>query len=330
MTLKQQGILLCVAVSLTLNMTPASAISIPVVNSGFEDISGESPFNEFTFGELVGWQLYDPESVTDNGDGPTYFIGTLTPTEADPVGNPGVYEFFPNGAAEGQRVGIAFNYAGSDGQGEYGLYQELSDTLQPHTTYLLEVEVGNIGSGTSVNETFFPLDGFPGYRIELYAGEMILNADNNSLAGTIADGQFATSTVAFSTGASHDQMGQQLGIRLINLNQVDPSFPNSDLEVDFDDVRLDSSPALGGDFDFDGNVDGNDFLVWQRSVTLNDSNLFDLAAWQTNFAADPMSVTLVVPEPTSFSLLISTLLILLSGNDWSRGYAPKDEAGYFF
>ncbi len=33
---------------------------INVVNPSFEDISGEKPVNEFTFGPLNGWQLYDP------------------------------------------------------------------------------------------------------------------------------------------------------------------------------------------------------------------------------------------------------------------------------
>ena len=41
-----------------------------------------------------------------------------------------------------------------------------------------------------------------------------------------------------STGATHPQLGQPLAIRLVNLNIVDPLFPGSDLEVDFDDVRL--------------------------------------------------------------------------------------------
>lgn len=86
---------------------------VAVVNGGFEDITGESPFNEFTFGELNGWDLYDPDVITSDGDGPTFFIGTLTPFEPDPIGSPDVYEFFPDGAAEGQRVGIAFNYFGS-------------------------------------------------------------------------------------------------------------------------------------------------------------------------------------------------------------------------
>ncbi|NJK90960.1 MAG: hypothetical protein HC904_03450 [Blastochloris sp.] len=52
---------------------PASAESLLITNPGFEDIGGETPFNEFTFGALNGWSLYDPGNATNNGTGPTYF-----------------------------------------------------------------------------------------------------------------------------------------------------------------------------------------------------------------------------------------------------------------
>ena len=219
----------------------AVAVTIPVTNSGFEDISGESPFNEFTFGALNGWDLYDPGMVTDNGDGPTYFIGTLTPFEPDPGGAPGVFAFFPDGAAEGNRVGIAFNYFGSGGGGEYGLMQTLTDTLAANTMYTLQVEIGNIASGTSMSNDFFNLDGFPGYRVDLLAGGVVIAQDDNALAGTIPEGEFATSTVNFSTGPAPAHLGQPLGVRLVNLNVVDPAFPDADLEVDFDNVRLEAT-----------------------------------------------------------------------------------------
>lgn len=227
----------------------AQAAPLAVVNPGFEDISGESPVNEFTFGPLDGWDLYDLADVTGGGTGPTYFLGTLTPVEPDPVGSPGVYEFFPDGAPEGQRVGIAFSFFGSGGDGEWGFVQVLADALQPHTTYTLRVRIGNIATGTSVANDFFPLDGFPGYRVDLLAGAdlpgggVVVAQDDNGLAGQIPDGEFAESVVTLTTGASHPQLGQTLGIRLVNLNVVDPAYPNSDLEVDFDDVRLDATPV---------------------------------------------------------------------------------------
>ncbi len=161
--------------------------------------------------------------------GQHFFVGTLRPTAPT---------FFNNGAPDGQRVAIAFNYFGSGGLGEYGLQQTLLATLQPNTAYSLQVEIGNIASGTSLDNTFFPLGGFPGYRVDLLAGGSVIASDNNTLASAIAEGAFATSTIQFSTGATHTRLGQPLAIRLVNLNQIDPLFPNSDLEVDFDLVRL--------------------------------------------------------------------------------------------
>lgn len=124
------------------------------------------------------------------------------------------------------------------------MVQTLSDPLLPNTTYTLDVEIGNIAAGTSVSNDFFELSGFPGYRVELLAGGEMIAQDNNSLAGTIPDGEFATSTIEFTTGDDHDQLGETLGIRLVNLNQIDPAHPGSDLEVDFDDIRLDATAAI--------------------------------------------------------------------------------------
>lgn len=241
--------------------TSAGAIpaSIPMVNPGFEDISGEFIFNEFTFGPPNGWSLHDPNNVTSLGDGPIFYLGTLMPFEPDPVGMPGVYGGFFAGAPEGQRVAIAFNFAGSDGQGEYGIVQALPAVLEPNSTYTLTVEVGNIASVTALNGQFFNLDGFPGYRVDLLAGGVIVAQDNNSLAGSIPDGEFDTSTVVLTTSRFHPQIGGPLAIRLVNLNILDATAPAADLEVDFDNVQLDASPAtVLGDLNGDGLVDGAD------------------------------------------------------------------------
>ena len=225
---------------LLLTTVLAQGASIDIVNPGFEDVSGESPYNEFTFGPLTGWELYDsgdPTPITSGGDGPTYFIGTLRP-EIDPIGNPGVYEFFSDGAPEGERVGIAFNFFGSGGGGEYGLRQTLSATLQAHTSYTLQVLVGNIASGTAFDGTPYDLSGFPGYRIDLMAGSEVLDFDDDTISGGIPEGEFALRTVTFTTGATHDLLGENLAIRLVNLNTIDLAHEESDLEVDFDNVSL--------------------------------------------------------------------------------------------
>jgi hypothetical protein len=67
-----------------------------------------------------------------------------------------------------------------------------------------------------------------------------------------------------------------------------------------------------GDFDGDGDVDGRDFLVWQRGYgTEYDSD--DLADWQTYYGSTgPLSARVAVPEPTAF-LLLSLALLAGSG-----------------
>lgn len=199
---------------------------IPVTNPGFEDTTGQTTFNEFTFGVPIGWDLYNPAGLLPNAG---VFTGTLQPNGTD---------FFDDFAPEGDLVAILFNSAGQ-GDGEYGIQQTLSATLQPNTNYSLTVEVGNIASGIATNGTFFNLDEFPGYRVELMAGNAVIAQDLNSL--TIAEAEFETSTVSFTTGATHAQLGEALGIRLVNLNAIPAGFTQAtspDLEVDFDQVQL--------------------------------------------------------------------------------------------
>ncbi|MEL6108709.1 MAG: PEP-CTERM sorting domain-containing protein, partial [Planctomycetota bacterium] len=126
-----------------------------------------------------------------------------------------------------------------EGDGEYGFEQTLDATLQADRDYRLTVEVGNIASGFATNGSFFNLDEFPGYRIDLMAGGEVIATDQDSL--TIGEGEFALSTIDFRASADHALLGQSLGIRVVNLNEIPAGFSQAtspDLEVDFDDIRL--------------------------------------------------------------------------------------------
>jgi hypothetical protein len=46
---------------------------------------------------------------------------------------------------------------------------------------------------------------------------------------------------------------------------------------------MDSKGLLLGDFDHDGDVDGRDFLVWQRGGSPTPFSASDLANWQSNY-----------------------------------------------
>ncbi len=74
------------------------------------------------------------------------------------------------------------------------------------------------------------------------------------------------------------------------------------------DVAPIAPPAgLDGDFDGDNDVDGADFLVWQRDLG-DAGNLDD---WNVNFGATAAAATIAaVPEPASL-LLASAMAMMV-------------------
>jgi hypothetical protein len=77
---------------------------------------------------------------------------------------------------------------------------------------------------------------------------------------------------------------------------------------------FDSSVAVDADFDNDGDVDGADFLTWQRNVgTAGGNNVgdadgngqingLDLAAWRAAFGPGAEAAVGAVPEPSTLLL----------------------------
>lgn len=253
-------------------LSHANAAPIPIANAGFEaDFAADGTF---PVGPVTDWPAYDPNGLLAFGGN---FTGVINPTGS---------ACFNGDAPEGNNAAILF-LEGTIGAGPVGLRQELDAVLEAHTVYTLSVEVGNIASCAGLPPFdqfgFFELDGFPGYAVQLLAGGVVVAEDFNSLAGTIPEGEFMTTTVQLVVGASHPQLGGTLEIRLINLNEAEtPEDPG--VEVDFDDVRLDASPAACGpaDLNADGVLNNTDinlfvsaFLAGDPAADLNADGVFN-------------------------------------------------------
>jgi hapalindole H/12-epi-hapalindole U/12-epi-fischerindole U synthase len=213
------------------------AAPVPITNASFEDdvvIQG-------AYQVLVpnGWSVYDPGGAIDIVH---TAVGAIHPLLG--------HGFFPLGAPDGNQAALVS--LGPDGPAvtPAGLEQTLAASLLPNSLYTLSVWVGNIGSGVSLpgssdgGGVFYDLHGFPGYRVELWAGENLLAADDNALGGFIPEGEFLRSEFQFASGVAPIGLGESLKIRLINLNEesADPDPEGGrfhGIEVDFDDVRLD-------------------------------------------------------------------------------------------
>jgi hypothetical protein len=73
-----------------------------------------------------------------------------------------------------------------------------------------------------------------------------------------------------------------------------------------------TGPVIGpGDYDVDGDVDGNDFLVWQRGGSPNPNSPADLATWKANFAS-AVAAAGAVPEPGSLGLALACAGLIAS------------------
>lgn len=78
-------------------------------------------------------------------------------------------------------------------------------------------------------------------------------------------------------------------------------------------ARLSAPFNVSADFDNDGDVDGFDFLKWQRGDVSSPPSAEDLTLWETQFGT-PISLSSAasIPEPSSIALAALGLLSLLS------------------
>jgi len=213
-------------------------------NAGFEADPAPVP-SDITVGIPSAWSPHNPNAT------PGVFYGSLYAAPDN----------YPAGAPEGDHVQVNFIAANRPAGQEFGVFQTLTEPLQGNTLYTLTVEVGNIASGINDlngtpdnpnDDSFFDISGFNGYRVELRT-DSVAGSGTTLMAETLSvgdpdaipDGEFRTISFTFdSRDADNNLYGEMLEILLVNLNQIDPAYPGSDRETNFDDVRLDSSPVI--------------------------------------------------------------------------------------
>ena len=107
------------------------------------------------------------------------------------------------------------------------------------------------------------------------------------------------------------------------LPEYNPGYVDSQHEFGYEQLAgsFTLAPLLVGDYDFDGAVDGADFLKWQRSLGTNDSTAdgddsglldgADLVIWEDHFGEGAAAAAnTAVPEPPGAILLIIGLAAL--------------------
>ncbi len=218
----------------------ASAQSIEIENAGFEAVVfDDDEFLNGIDGGSPGW-----EGVGGDGDPKWIGWGGWNPPA----------DAYPSEAPRGQNVAWLYVDPGFI-KGEVAIFQELKATVRAGATYTLTVAIGNPMEYFSerYQEQFF-FEGFPGYRIELLAGDTIVASEQN--ARSPAEGTFERTSVCFAAQDDSAFAGLPLIVRLVNTSE------GPGIEVDFDDVQLTVSQACRADMDGDGDVDADDFFIY--------------------------------------------------------------------
>lgn len=199
----------------------ANAGFVNVINHSFE-AQTLAPGTFATAQAPTGWSAYG------NIDFNARAIGAL---------NPNSTTLYTQSVPDGSNVGVVFLMDDFFNQGlftnsEGGMQQTLAATLESNSKYTLTVEVGNISNDVNFPHSQFQFSGFPGYRVDLLAGNTVIASESHLTSPIPSEGGFRTSTLSFTSGTSHSLIGQSLGIRLVNLNA------STGIEVNFDNVRL--------------------------------------------------------------------------------------------
>ncbi len=167
---------------------------------------------------------------------------------------------------------------------------------------------------------------------ELASGTMVTLDD--PLLMTNAQNQAIQLTNDFQTLTSLlSETGDILTLVLTAMtNGNDAASFNSEAYV-FDNIVIEGFTGADADFDQDGDIDGSDFLAWQRgfgsgmTLAQGDANGdgqvddLDLAAWQSQFgvaASIALQATTAVPEPSSMMLVMGFLLALPASSRFVR------------
>jgi hypothetical protein len=105
------------------------------------------------------------------------------------------------------------------------------------------------------------------------------------------------------------------------LVQLEPATNVGEIGLDnnnvltVDNVRIEGPFATGGvlgDYDGDNDVDGNDFVVWQRGQSPGGVVAADLTDWRNNFGTQPMGGATAIPEPGCLTLVGAAALALVT------------------
>ena len=136
-----------------------------------------------------------------------------------------------------------------------------------------------------------------------YAGDGVAEVDDASVTpNLVGTSEPITSTgpisIALDVQYILDLVGESTHLGLLLLG--DANGLQAGIDNSFSAPTLNLTLADPGDFDLDGDIDGDDFLLWQR-----DPGIGELADWEANYGVPPLTATIsTIPETATLGLAL--------------------------
>ena len=208
----------------------------------------------------------------------------------------------------------------------FSLFAQQLPSSNIDASFFLEFSLASLTSNSVITAATLELDvnqippsgvDFPVVPVFGYAGDGVAEVDDSAQNTH----QIGTSSPITSLGlisinldvsyiASLVGNASHLGLLLMgDANGFQAGFDNL---IDTPVLKL--SVGNAGDFDQDGDVDGEDFLLWQRNPAVG-----DLADWETNYGTNPLVASIAtVPETATFGLALLSVLGMLAKRSPAR------------
>jgi hypothetical protein len=199
------------------------------------------------------------------------------------------------------------------------------EMLYPGAVNNLNMDTGATPNGApfddglpSPTDTFFALEFLDSAGAVLPGSVEVELKANGQLPGTMdtwfeGDWKQHTLVAIAPSGTVEVRVRASMIDGVYNPSLPSPQSFNMSAFVDAFSLTAEEVEGLPGDFDMDTDVDGHDFLLWQRGLSPSPLSATDLADWRSNFGA-PLPPATAVPEPTALNLV--GLVVGLSG--WRR------------
>lgn len=225
--------------------------------------------------------------------------------------------FDPNVTANVQLTSTGFELFSSP----FSLFTQQILSLDVDNRTIMEFPLASVPTTATITAATLELDvsaltdsgGDPNVPVFGYAGDGVAEVNDASVTGNLLGESghitgLGPISIDLDVGFIDGLVGNSthLGLLLIG----DPGGS----QAGFDNFDPNSTPVLTvtftcapGDFDCDDDVDGDDFLLWQRNPSVG-----DLSDWEDNYGGSPLvGAVAAVPEPATLGLALSVAAGLL-------------------